>query len=265
MSEKVIKITPYLLERYKEERKDVNNISWWYNRIYGCPILQPQTMIFRVTPEVWLAWWDDHDNSKEVIREYLEEYVILHMHEDKTYFLKNGTFSNKFYFANCHCTRGSIEMCISKINYSALTIDAGGTTEIVLRNYIWPTKGTDTIYSGMPLRTEFRLFYDAEIGKVKYCVPYWQYDVMKGKLCPEDMAVFERNRERLEREYAEYESLAIKTVEEGLVGNKLHEAEDGESAWSADLLLQDGKLWLIDMAAAWRSYFWDKERFYGEI
>ena len=69
---------------------------------------------------------------------------------------------------------------IININYAAMCCGAdmgGGCNELVVRERILhDARVTPCIYSGLPLRSEFRVFYDFDLKKVLFTANYWEYD-----------------------------------------------------------------------------------------
>lgn len=70
-----------------------------------------------------------------------------------------------------------------------------------------------------------------------------------------DKIIFEHERVRLERDYEKYKGEVLK-----LVSEKMKEVELIGN-WSVDILLDEkGDFWLIDMAIAENSAYWDKRK-----
>ena len=90
-------------------------------------------------------------------------------------FLKSGTYSDKFDFTHplVDLKTGNLGDSLYHIFYNAEIVGAGMTNHLVLREYIPPTKGTPTIYKGMPLRTEIRFFVDFDEGTILGYADYW--------------------------------------------------------------------------------------------
>ncbi len=63
---------------------------------------------------------------------------------------------------------------------------------------------TPCIYHGLPLRSEFRVFYDFDLKKVLFTANYWDYDSVYGRLYDAtDKIIFDHERERLESTFKE--------------------------------------------------------------
>ena len=91
---------------------------------------------------------------------------------DESYFLKTGTFSNKYDFRNAHVTEPHEVMQIGEylLYLQSQAVEMAGplsqpatygvstTNEMVVREYIPDTHDLPTIYMGLPLRCEYRCF-----------------------------------------------------------------------------------------------------------
>lgn len=115
--------------------------------------------------------------------------------EHPGYFIKTGTFSSKFEFANAHLIEpDEIGDYFRAIDDMAQQLGAGETIDLVVREWIEPADpSTPTIYHGMPLRTEFRAFIDLGGGPTDDddqlpdqpllgITPYWHPIVMERAL-----------------------------------------------------------------------------------
>ena len=246
-----------------------NDFSYWYPRIRDCGIPQPKTVVIKLpdyhdselSARLYQSFYfDNYAEDIGVIRDFAEKNVIPQLEAKNMrghLFVKNGRFSNKFDAAKSCEIFGLHELAehIGRINYESICCDAGGETEIVVREYIEFDRGnTPCIYNGLPLRPELRVFYDFDSKKVLFAVNYWDYDYVRPHLYyATDKIVFDHERERIEKAVEAMKPACIEMVEEamsnvtGLTG-----------AWSIDLLQsEDGKIWLIDMAVAERSAYWD--------
>lgn len=122
----------------------------------------PATRIMRLDTELTqylrLNFTDTNELSRRLLDHYL--YTALNLDADSDYFLKTGVFSGKFQFANAHCTEpNEVGQYLHVINNFAMIVGAGESVDIAVRDYI----GNDTaptVYNGMPLRPEYRVFVD---------------------------------------------------------------------------------------------------------
>lgn len=260
MSNIKIKVPNILPEGYVKEymppKKNVNNFSQWFPQVENCGIRVPKSMFFNVPAEIQRLFYMDEDGAVEKIDAWLHENVVPKMAGARKYFLKNGAFSNKFDFK--HCITGKLMLLadIIEINYTSLMYETGGIDEIVLREVI-PTdeRITPCIYNGMPLRNEFRVFYDFDKREMLYSVNYWDYDYCRPHLkARADAIIFDAMRTEMEAVYR------AKHVEvESLVAESMRDV-DMQGRWSIDVLLDElGVYWLIDMAVAEKSAYWREE------
>lgn len=58
---------------------------------------------------------------------------------------------------------------------------ANTTNEWVVREYIKDKENNPTIYNGLPLHTEYRVFVDFDTKEILGASPYWRSDVMKNE------------------------------------------------------------------------------------
>lgn len=141
------------------------------------------------------------------------------------------------------------------INYEAICCGAEGADEIVVRKFIESSAGmTPCIYNGLPLRPEFRVFYDFDARKPIFTANYWDYDYVYPHLYhATDKIIFEHERERLEGVYAHF-----KDAVQDKVADAMQNVQGLTGQWSVDVLMDEReKFWLIDMAIAQRSAYWE--------
>lgn len=141
------------------------------------------------------------------------------------------------------------------INYEAICCGAEGADEIVVRKFIESSVGmTPCIYNGLPLRPEFRVFYDFDVRKPIFTANYWDYDYVYPHLYHvTDKIIFEHERERLEGVYAHF-----KDAVQDKVADAMQNVQGLTGQWSVDVLMDEReKFWLIDMAIAQRSAYWE--------
>lgn len=219
---------------------------------------------WKTMPDVMIqyeAFYMEHPKEdEEVVKAYLEERVIPKLKEmglTGHVFVKNGRFSNKFN-ANGTCNLYGLHelyRAIILINYEAMCCGAEGADEIVVRKFIESSAGmTPCIYNGLPLRPEFRVFYDFDARKPIFTANYWDYDYVYPHLYhATDKIIFEHERERLEGVYAHF-----KDAVQDKVADAMQNVQGLTGQWSVDVLMDEReKFWLIDMAIAQRSAYWE--------
>lgn len=240
--------------------------SSWYNEIKDCNkgLKIPKSLVFDTPSEVIRACCMEGDPSANlaVVRQWLENEVYPELKKAGMHmplFIKNSIFSNKFDASkSCIAFDPDIAMNVININYTAMCMICGfdGSCELVLREYIMPDrKRTASIYSGLPFRPEYRVFYDFDTCEVIFAHDYWDYDYCKPHLYDRtDMIIWEQVSPEI---HAEYE----KNVEhvKALVAENMKSVTGLAGPWSIDIMQdENGNFWLIDMAVAELSAYWEK-------
>lgn len=253
---KVPKLIPdgYVAE-FKAPSKNANNFSNWFQHVENCGIAVPKSQVFEVPLSVQRSFYMENEAVDYAnIAAWLESTVVPHMTGHPQFFIKNGAFSNKFNFKHCLTNKYRLVNDVIEINWASLMFDTGGIDELVLREVIQTDERiTPCIYNGMPLRSEFRVFYDYDKREVLYSVNYWDYEYCRPHLRSRtDQIVFDAMRDVLCDRFVQN-----REVVEALVA-KAMEGVSMVGRWSVDILLDElGQYWLIDMAEAERSAYWD--------
>lgn len=134
-----------------------------HNTVHTPTLHIPATTTLRLDHELSqylrVEFADTNELSQRIFDTYLYNELKL---DDTDYFIKTGTFSGKFQFANAHCTEpDEIGQYFHVITNFAMSVGAGETADLAVRDYIPDTReNAPTIYNGMPLRCEYRLFID---------------------------------------------------------------------------------------------------------
>lgn len=266
------------VQKFEAEERDLppeldetlNNFSYWFPKVENCGIAVPKSFFAKIPsleaePEfarrIWESFYmEDYQNNIATIQEWLDRDVIPHLKElrlDGLVFVKNARFSNKF-DANRSCILYGIEdlaQHVARINYESLCLGADGGEEIVIRQFIpYDMQKTPCIYNGLPFRNEFRVFYDFDKQEPIFTVNYWDYDYVYPHLYhATDRIIFKHERERMEDTYN-----AKKDEVQAMVGEAMKNVTGLSGQWSVDILLDEGgTYWLIDMAVAQRSAYWE--------
>lgn len=245
-------------------RNNRNNFSYWFPKIRVVKqhdISIPESHIVEVPEEIYKAFFLESPGDKRSIRQFVHKSIlpVIQSHfNGKEVFIKNGCYSGKFQFNKCchlptDATLKTITEHLCNIQYDSLMKKKAGNLEIVLREWIKPDAGTKTIYGGMPLRAEIRLFYDFTEHKPLYWVNYWDYDYCHEAICshPEDKEVYEKYYPYIHEEAELYCKEHWKTVLDALA-----QVKNLEGKWSVDFILTERQVWLIDMAIASMSAYW---------
>lgn len=251
-------------------RENENDFSFWFPKVKDCGIPVPKTFWQKLpshdeepkrAERLYTAFYmENPEKDLAVIKEWIDSDIIPKLKEaglEGHLFVKNARFSNKFN-ANTSCNLyglHDLHRAIADINYQAMCCGADGVDEIVVRQFIEHCqRETPCIYNGLPLRSEFRVFYDFGEQKPIFTVNYWDFDYVYPHLYDAtDKIVFEHERERLDRAFEENRERV-----EVMVGTAMKRVRGLEGQWSVDILMDEtDTLWLIDMAIAQRSAYWE--------
>lgn len=193
------------------------------------------------------------------------------LNKESEYFIKTGTYSSKFDFRNCYVHEGEVSELgeyLLFIHFQALQMASpltspiiygvSTTNEWVVREYIRDKESNPTIYKGLPLHTEYRVFVDCDTDCILGITPYWEPGMMKKRFsgggnvhekhdyltfCAHEQTLMQRYECNKGRVLSEIDKLIPKL---GLSGQ-----------WSIDIMQNGEDFWLIDMAVAENSAFYD--------
>jgi hypothetical protein len=128
---------------------------------------------------------------------------------------------------------------------------ANTTNEWVVREYIKDKENNPTIYNGLPLHTEYRVFVDFDTKEILGASPYWRSDVMKNEFkkvsSPQerhDYVVYKMHEDILNQRYHE----SVQTVLAEL--KKVIPRIELTGQWSVDVMRNGNDYYIIDMALA---------------
>lgn len=271
------KFTPEYLKQlarssYLEDRQYPENFSNWYPHIkdFGkfshANVVSNQIFTFdeveimRETDDYNKVKWD---RINKVLKPTFEK-----MDRNTLYSIKNGCFSNKFDFKTSLATSGDLAQQLWKVNYISSMLETGGFTELVVREYIpCDLEHCLTIYNGMPLRTEVRIFYNMETKQIEYATDYWDYDYCADNIRNlNDRIIFDIFHNKTDIKVTDHQTVYERMLRE--IEDKIDTLEfDGElkGIWSIDFMQSDtGKIYLIDMARGFRSAYWNMNRLKSE-
>lgn len=202
--------------------------------------------------------------------------AAFRLNPDGEYFIKTGTFSSKYDYRNAHVTgphevaqigeyllyiqSQAVEMA-GPLNEPAM-YGVSTTNEFVVREYVPDRLGLPTIYMGLPLRCEYRCFIDCDTGELLGIHPYWDPEVMNKRFrdAPDasnphmrhDAVTYKLREPSLMREYEATKDLVVTHVAGLLPGLDL------AGQWSLDIMRDGDDYWLIDMAPAERSTYYEQ-------
>lgn len=248
----------YLIQQMK---KDQNNLSFWYPKVKDRGLRTPRTRVVPVPDDIVSAFQLESPSDDMKVNNFILESVMPVIKDmEGLPFLRNGTFAGcKDDFSVC-CpadrSENTILGCIRQLQYDSINLGYGGTTEIVVRERIPSPAHLDRVCNGMPLHSEFRVFYDFDIRKALYVVNYWDRKAHRDdpvRRRKADAAIFDRRWPSLEQEYIHNAQRVLNAVE-----SAMSEVTGLAGTWAVDILRdQDDELWLIDMSEGWNSDLWD--------
>lgn len=275
------------------------SFGYWFGALEAAcaksdAISTPKSKCVRVPLEILQTTRISESNA--VTDEIVDEFCMraFDLDESKTYFVKTGIVSMKYDFRNCvvgptadspHEVRELGEYLLYLNRYagsmahltnmrpdgsSAPAIYGANTTnEWVVREFIADKDceltghTTPTIYHGMPLHTEFRLFVDLDTDDVLSCVNYWDPKVMMDRFTKgsdantpdmlHDAVTYKAYEPTLVTRYEANRDRVIDAVRAILPDMDL------SGQWSLDVMMNGDDLWAIDMAPA------ETSAFYGSV
>jgi hypothetical protein len=254
--------TPEEAEKRKDQffidcQNNLENMSYWLPKLEALPTLSesslkiPKTKIIPLTKE-WWDWSRSDSYSPEKVIEF-GKYLLDELENflpNQTLFMKTGVFSNKFDFKHTVINdRENLGNHFLDIFYPSMMFGADLTAEVVFREMIENTVHRPTIYEGMPLHTEFRVFYSFDKKEVLGIANYWNPEVMKkGLHDPKDSETYESIKEEILSDYEKYKIEVATMVE-----NLFSEGCELAGQWSVDIMKNGEDFWLIDMARMQKS------------
>lgn len=266
---------------YEMISRNMNSIGNWFPALVEAVRKQdffkiPSTTIINVPITLLQLTRLDYPTLTPTTLQIVDRYCqeAFQLDQNKEYFIKTGTYSSKYDFRNAHVTSSKEVMELGEyllfIHFQAI-MAAGPlsrpsiygmstTTEWCVREFIPSSnKNIPSIYKGLPLRTEYRIFVDftPDDGtgpKIIGYAPYWDPDLMKTRFSQgndsesphqvHDYMIYKAHEGYLLCQYQANIEQICRHVKEMLPDINL------TGQWSLDIM-QDGKdFWLIDMAKA---------------
>ncbi len=257
---------------YRMLEMNPNTMGFWLpplvEALYGNKFFKiPDTKILRVPLPMLqltrLGFETLNPVTKEIVNRYCKRIFKLDEYED--YFIKTGTFSSKYEFRNAHIhspkeinEAGEYFLFLNHLTCSMASplnntcfYGANTTNEWVVREYIRDKENNPTIYNGLPLHTEFRVFVDFDADEVLGISPYWRADVMKNKFknasTPQerhDYVIYQMHEDILQSRYDDSARLVAEEIGKILPSVKL------AGQWSVDVMRNGDDYYIIDMALA---------------
>ena len=254
-----------------------NSIGYWLPKIIEISDFKiPNTKIIKVPLSLLqlgrvFEYNQITPTTFEIINRYCQKVFELDI--NKSYFIKNGVYSSKFDFRNAKVTSPQevkeIGQYLFYIHQQACQManllnnisiyGCGTTNEWVAREYI-ESNVKEKIYMGLPLNTEYRVFVDFDRKIILSSNQYWDKEVMTKRFKENrnnhdvhDMITFNMALERLEKTYNE-NIHKVKEMVQKLIDNNI----EMKGQWSIDIMQVGNEFYLIDMALAENSYYYDR-------
>ena len=259
---------------------NMNSMGYWFPKIHSMnqdseAFKIPNTTIMKVPMTVLqlsrLEYSLINPVTKKIVNDFVHRAFLLD--DDKTYFVKTGTFSNKFDFRNCKVSGSEVKelgeyllydsYCASQMASPLNTpciVGPALTNEWVVREFIEDPDDNPTIYKGLPLRTEFRVFVDFDTKKVLSVVNYWdektmitRFQEMRDTHDMHDLITYKANLPRLNARFEKYKDIVR---EKAMMLLKSDSKNRLTGQWSMDIMLSGDDFYIIDMALAEESYYY---------
>ena len=265
---------------YKRFKLNPNSMTHWLPKVVAAnntvtsaapaPFLIPETTIWRLPIELAQYIRIPYEDTTPASRVLFNDIVstVFELKPDTTYFIKTGTFSCKFEFANARCSEpeemGEYFQVVQNI---AMTLGAGESVDLVVREYIEDTEDNPTIYHGMPLRTEYRAFIDLDHcdpttgepePRLLGITPYWHPSVMEKALAlassdvgagfghiNDDYHTYREHKDSLMSKFHVHRDDVIARITALLPALR---AQGLQGQWSVDIMKNGEDFYLIDMA-----------------
>ncbi len=226
-----------------------NAFNSWFGAVQACNVLTPATLAVDLLPNIQIELLDGKPLSEEskLFFDGLVEQV-QQMGEQYGYplFIKTSFTSAKHYWSSSCCLKGGdpkevLSHLYELINFQACCTDQMLSPSLVIREMI-ETDPVFHAFEGMPVTEEYRVFTKG--GEIEGFQPYWPEDSIQNPSCEDWQEKLKTIKSPSQADIAYMSDVASR------VSSHL-KRED----WSIDFLrAKDGRLWLIDMAVAGKSY-----------
>ena len=129
-----------------------------------------------------------------------------------------------------------------------------GLDELIIRERImYDSATTACIYHGLPLRPEYRVFYDFDLRAPIFIANYWDEDYVGGHLSDAtDKVVFHKRAPYIKSEYEENKYMVL-----NMVAAAMDHVTGLSGPWSIDVMQTGDRFYIIDMAVAEESAYWE--------
>ena len=260
-----------------------NSMGYWLPAIVPAVVKDgffkiPKTKVLKVPLSLLQLTRKDYMSLNNTTMKIVDDYIykVFGLKDDKEYFVKTGTYSSKFDFRNAHVVGENEVRTLGEyllfIHYQALCMahydlspngkkpiiyGVSTTNEWCVREFIQDKENAQSIYSGLPLHTEYRVFVDFDTDEVLGIHNYWDSEVMKKRFAEErnmtdkhDAITFSLSEERLVSNYEKNKDMIVAKI-----ANIIKDI-DLEGQWSIDVMQNGDDFHIIDMALADSSAFY---------
>lgn len=244
-------------ESFTYSKENPENMSYWLPKIQasttkGKSVLQvPVTEIIQLDFEMWKWLRSDRYTPEKIaeLNDFLVGKIGKFLGKEKILFMKTGIFSNKFSFKTTVIDdKKNIGEKLLDMYYTSMMVGADNTSEVVFRQMVKDKEERLRIYEGMPLHTEYRVFYDFDTKEIVGVANYWHPEVMEGNLRGEDLAIYLKEKHKIVDDFNTYKHKVANEVMMFMDGSS-----DLRGKWSVDVMKNGDEFWLIDMARMERS------------
>lgn len=255
---------------YRIIGKNQTSMGYWLPKI--APLIDcegffkiPNTKIMKVPLPVLQLTFAEYTDLNRTTLDIVDQFCMeaFRLNLDSDYFIKTGVFSSKFDFRNARVCdpkeireMGEYFLFIHNMSRTIgfMSYGAATTNEWVVREFISDCEDNLTIYHGLPLHTEYRVFVDFDAKEVLGIHPYWDPDVMKKHFddasnddpdAYHDYCTYSVNEDKLMKRYEKNKDLVNQHVQK-----LLELGVNMEGQWSLDIMQNGSDFWFIDMAQA---------------
>lgn len=240
----------------------------------------PATKIIKLPISLLQLTRQDYMSLSRTTLNIVNEYCFnaFNLDENKDYFIKTGTYSSKFDFRNARVSDSKeiheLGEYLLFIHWQALQMahydlsdrkqpviyGVSTTNEWVVREFIPDKENNLTIYHGLPLRTEYRAFVDFDTNEVIGIHPYWDPAVMEKNFAKKldtdidarhDYITYMANKDSIMSRYDANKDNVVNHLKRIVPDINLH------GQWSVDIMQNGDDFYIIDMAIAENSAFYD--------
>lgn len=259
---------------YEIIRRNKNSMGNWLPQIIEANknlefFKIPNTKIIEVPISLLQLTRMDYMKLSPTTMNIVDRYIhdIFELDDNKSYFIKTGTYSSKFDFRNAKVTTPKEVQELGEyllyIHYQALSYasplnnvsmpGASTTVEWVVRDFIEDVEENPTIYKGLSLRTEFRAFVDFDTKEVIGIDNYWRPDLMEKRFSKEnqrdtgdkhDYVTYMVNKDKLIKDFENNKDLVVNEL------LKLVNECSLTGQYSVDIMKNGNDFYIIDMALA---------------